>query len=148
MGFEDRLQSDLKQALRAHDEHRKAVIRLALAAIKNAEIAQGSKLDDASAAAVLQREANQRRDAITELKAANRLDLLAKDEEELAILEEYLPKLLSREEIVAEARQIMAEVGATGMGQMGSVMRELMSRLKGRVDGRVANEVVRELLSG
>jgi len=148
MGLEDRLQGDLSEALRARDEHRKAVIRLALAAIKNAEIAQGSKLDDASVAAVLQREASQRRDAIAELKTANRLDLLAKDEEELVILEEYLPKLLSREEIVAEARQIMAEVGATGMGQMGSVMRELMSRLKGRVDGRVANEVVRELLSG
>jgi uncharacterized protein YqeY len=148
MGLEDRLQGDLREALRARDEHRKAVIRLALAAIKNAEIAQGSKLDDASVAAVLQREASQRRDAIAELKTANRLDLLAKDEEELVILEEYLPKLLSREEIVAEARQIMAEVGATGMGQMGSVMRELMSRLKGRVDGRVANEVVRELLSG
>ena len=148
MGLEDRLQGDLREALRARDEHRKAVIRLALAAIKNAEIAQGSKLDDASVAAVLQREAIQRRDAIAELKTANRLDLLAKDEEELVILEEYLPKLLSREEIVAEARQIMAEVGATGMGQMGSVMRELMSRLKGRVDGRVANEVVRELLSG
>jgi uncharacterized protein YqeY len=148
MGLEDRLQGDLREALRARDEHRKAVIRLALAAIKNAEIAQGSKLDDASVAAVLQREASQRRDAIAELKTANRLDLLAKDEEELVILEEYLPKLLSREEIVAEARQIMAEVGATGMGQMGSVVRELMSRLKGRVDGRVANEVVRELLSG
>jgi len=148
MGLEDRLQGDLREALRARDEHRKAVIRLALAAIKNAEIAQGSKLDDASVAAVLQREAIQRRDAIAELKTANRLDLLAKDEEELVILEEYLPKLLSREEIVAEARQIMAEVGATGMGQMGSVMRELMSRLKGRVDGRVANEVVRELLCG
>ncbi len=148
MGLEDRLQGDLKEALRARDEHRKAVIRLALAAIKNAEIAQGSNFDDASVAAVLQKEANQRRDAIAELKTANRPDLLAKDEVELAILEEYLPKLLSREEIVAETRQIMAEVGATGMGQMGSVMRELMSKFKGRVDGRVANEVVRELLSG
>ncbi len=142
------MQGDLKEALRARDEHRKAVIRLALAAIKNAEIAQGSNFDDASVAAVLQKEANQRRDAIAELKTANRPDLLAKDEVELAILEEYLPKLLSREEIVAETRQIMAEVGATGMGQMGSVMRELMSKFKGRVDGRVANEVVRELLSG
>jgi uncharacterized protein YqeY len=148
MGLEDRLQGDLKEALRARDEHRKAVIRLALAAIKNAEIAQGSNFDDASVAAVLQKEANQRRDAIAELKTANRPDLLAKEELELAILEEYLPKLLSREEIVAETRQIMAEVGATGMGQMGSVMRELMSKFKGRVDGRVANEVVRELLSG
>jgi uncharacterized protein YqeY len=72
---------------------------------------------------------------------------LAKEETELAILEEYLPKLLSRDEIVAEARQVVAELGATGMGQMGPVMGALMSKLKGRVDGRLANEVVRELLS-
>ncbi|MBN1810553.1 MAG: GatB/YqeY domain-containing protein, partial [Anaerolineae bacterium] len=70
------------------------------------------------------------------------------DEAELAILEEYLPKLLSREEIVQEARQVIAEVGATGMAQMGAVMRDLMPKLKGRADGRLVNEVVRELLSG
>ena len=70
------------------------------------------------------------------------------EEAELAILETYLPKLLSREEIAKEARQVIAETGATGMGQMGPVMGQLMSKLKGRADGRVVNAVVRELLSG
>jgi len=82
------------------------------------------------------------------LQQTNRPDLLAEEEAELAILEEYLPKLLSREEIAEEARLVIAEVGATGMGQMGPVMRQLMSKLRGRADGRIVNEVVRELLSG
>lgn len=82
------------------------------------------------------------------MQQTNRPDLLAEEEAELAILEEYLPKLLSREEIAEEARLVIAEVGATGMGQMGPVMRQLMSKLRGRADGRIVNEVVRELLSG
>jgi uncharacterized protein YqeY len=148
MGLKERLQSDLKEALRARDEPRKLVIRMALTAITNAEVAQGGELDDAGVAAVLQKQARQWQDAIAELHQADRPDILAKEEAELAILEEYLPKLLSREEIVQEARQVVAEVGATGMGQMGAVMRELMSKLKGRADGRLVNEVVCELLSG
>jgi len=143
-----KLQEDLKQALRARDKRCKSVIRMALAAIVNAEVEHGGELDDASVTAVLQKQAHQRRDAIAELQQANRPDLLAAEEAELAILEEYLPRLLSREEIVDEARQVIAEVGATGMGQMGPVMRQLMSKLKGRADGRVVNKVVRELLSG
>jgi uncharacterized protein YqeY len=148
MGLKERLQNDLKEALRARDGPRKSVIRVALTAITNAEVAQGGDLDDAGVAAVLQKQARQRHDTIAELRQADRPDLLAKEEAELAILEEYLPKLLSREEIIQEARQVIDEVGATGMAQMGPVMRELMSKLKGRVDGRLANEVVRELLSG
>jgi hypothetical protein len=74
--------------------------------------------------------------------------LLADEEAELAILEAYLPSLLSRQDITEEARQVIAEVGATGMGQLGLVMRQLMPKLKGRADGRSVNEVVRELLSG
>jgi uncharacterized protein YqeY len=81
------------------------------------------------------------------LQQVNRLENLAKEKTELAILEEYLPKLLSREEIAQEVSQIIAEVGATGMGQMGAVMRQLMPKLKGRADGRIVNQVVRELLA-
>jgi uncharacterized protein YqeY len=147
MGLKERLQNDLKEALRARDEPRKLVIRMALAAITNAEVAQGGDLDDAGVAAVLQKQVRQRQDTIAELRQADRPDMLARDEAELAILEEYLPKLLSREEIAQEARQVMSEAGATGMAQMGAVMRELMPRLKGRADGRLVNEVVRELLS-
>lgn len=148
MSLKERLQGDLKEALRARDERRKSVIRVALTAITHAEVAQGGDLDDPGVAAVLQKEARQRQDTIAELRQTDRSDLLAKEEAELAILEEYLPKLLSRDEIAEEARQVIAGVGATGMEQIGPVMREMMSRLKGRVDGRLVNEVVRELLSG
>ncbi len=148
MGLKQRLQKDLKEALRARDEHRKSVIRMALAAIVNAEIEQGGELDDEGVVAVLQKQARRRRDTIAELRQVDRPDLLAKEQAQLAILEEYLPKLLSRKAIIEQARLVIAELEATGMGQMGPVMRQLMAELKGRADGRVVSEVVRELLSG
>jgi hypothetical protein len=150
MSLKQQLQEDLKEALRARDGRRKAVIRMALAEIVNAEIEleHNEELTDADVIAVLQKQARQRRDAISELRQANRPDLLAEEEAQLVILEGYLPSLLSREEVAEEARQVIAEVGAVGMGQMGPVMRRLMSELKGRADGRVVNAVVRELLSG
>ena len=148
MSLKQQLQEHLKEALRARDGRRKSVIRMAMAAIVNAEVEHGSDLDDADVVAILRKDARQRQDAIAELRQASRPDLLAQEVAELAILEEYLPKLLSREEIAKEARQVIAEVGATGMGQMGPVMRQVMSKLKGRADGRVVNQVVRELLSG
>ena len=148
MGLKQQLQENLKAALRARDEHRKSVIRMALAEIINAEVEHGGELDDAGVVAVLQEEARRRRDTIAELQQANRPEMLDKEETELAILKEYLPRLLSREEIAEEARQVIVEVGATGMGQMRSVMRQLMPKLKGRADGRIVNQVVRELLAG
>jgi uncharacterized protein YqeY len=147
MGLKDRLQNDLKDAMRARDERRKAVIRMSLTAIGYAEVEAGGDLEEADVAAVLQKEARQRRETLEELKEAGRLEQVAKDEEELAILEGYLPKMMTREEIAEQTRKVIAETGATGMGQMGAVMREMMARLKGRADGRVVNEVVRELLS-
>jgi uncharacterized protein YqeY len=148
MNLKQQLQKDLKDALRARDERRKSVIRLALAAIVNAEVEKGGELDDDDMIPILQKEARRRQDAIVELRQVDRPEMLAKEETELAILEGYLPQLLSREEIAEEARQVVAEIGATGMGQMGPVMRQLMSRLRGRADGRVVNQVVRELLAG
>jgi uncharacterized protein YqeY len=148
MGLKRQLQENLKDALRARDERRKSVIRMALAAIVNAEVEHGGELDDAGVTVVLRGEARRRRDTIAELRQADRPEMLAKEEMELAILEEYLPKLLSREEIAEEARQVVAEVGATGMKQMGAVMRQLMPKLKGCADGRIVNQVVRELLAG
>jgi uncharacterized protein YqeY len=148
MGLKQQLQGDLKDALRARDERRKSVIRLALSAIVNAEVEKGGELGNDDVIAVLQKEARRRQDTIVELRQAGRPEMLAKEEMELAILERYLPQLLSREEITEEARQVVAEVGATGMGQMGPVMHQLMSKLRGRADGRVVNEVVRELLAG
>ncbi len=147
MALKEKLQQDLKSALRARDERRKSVIRLSLAAITNAEVRTG-ELDDTEVVAVLQTQANRRRDTIAELKEFERNDLLAEEEAELAILEEYLPDLLSREEITEEARKVIEAVGAAGPKQMGIVMGQLMPQLKGRADGRLVNEVVRELLAG
>jgi len=148
VSLKQQLQEDLKEALRARDRCRKSVIRMALAAIVNAEVEHGGELDDAGVIAVLRKGARRRRDTIAELRQASRPELLAEEEAELAILEGYLPRLLSREEIAGEARQVISEVGATRMGEMGPVMRQLMSKLKDRADGHVVSEVVRELLAG
>jgi uncharacterized protein YqeY len=152
MGLKERLQDDLKEALRAGDEPRKRVIRMALAAITNAEIEHAlqsgeSKLDERDVLALLQKQAKQRSETIEELEAVDRPDLLSVEREELAILEGYLPELLSRQEIVEEARYVIEEIGASGMRDMGPVMGQLMSKLKGRADGHVVNQVVRELLT-
>jgi uncharacterized protein YqeY len=152
MSLKEQLQGDLKAALRAGDETRKRVIRMALAEITNAEIDQAlqsdaAELDTNDVVAVLQRQAKQRRETIEELEEVDRPDLLSVEKEELAILERYLPEQLGREEIVGEARQVIEEIGATGMRDLGPVMGRLMSKLRGRADGHVVNEVVRELLT-
>lgn len=148
MGLKARLQEDLKEALRSRDERRKSVIRMCLTAIQLAEVERGGELDEPSLVAVLQKEVKRRQETIEELRGTPRTDRLADEEAELAILESYLPRMLTREEIAAEARQVIAQVGATGLKDMGAVMQTLMPRMKGRADGRLVNEVVRELLSG
>ncbi|NLE45012.1 MAG: GatB/YqeY domain-containing protein [Chloroflexi bacterium] len=145
--MKQQLQTDLKSALRSHDEHAKSVIRLALAAIVNAEVERRGELDEGDILAVLQKEVQIRQETINELRDVGRPDLLVKEELELSILEKYIPESLTRTEIVDVARQVISEVGATGTGDLGLVMRILMPRVKGRADGRVVNEVVRELLS-
>lgn len=148
MGLKSRLQKDLREALRARDERRKAVIRMSLSAVQLAEVDHGGDLDEPSMVAVLQKEARRRQETIEELEGAGRPDRLADEEAELAILEEYLPQMLTREEIAAEARAVIAQAAASGSKDLGAVMKVLMPQMKGRADGRLVNEVVRELLSG
>ncbi len=147
MGIKARLQEDLKAALRARDERRKAVIRMGLACIQLEEAAQGGELDEAAVVAALQREIKRRKETIEELRGANRPERLAEEEAELAILQSYLPQMMSRDEIVSAAQAVIERVEASGPGDLGAVMRELMPQLKGRADGRLVNEVVREILS-
>ena len=146
--MQDRLFTDLKQAMKKGDKMRQSVIRLARAEIQNAEKAKGKPLDDPGVIEIISKEAKKRRESITEFRKADRQDLLAQEEAELAILLEYLPPQMSREEIVAAARNVIEELGAQGPGDKGRVMGKLMPQLKGRAEGSLASEVVSELLAG
>jgi len=137
---------DLKQALKGGDKLRRSVIRLVMAAIKNTEIARQATLVDADILGILAKEVRQRRESIDAFRLGNRQDLVAEEEAELAILQQYLPQPMSREEIVAAARQVIEEMGAQGLGDKGKVMPKLIAQLKGKADGREINEVVTELL--
>jgi uncharacterized protein YqeY len=147
MTLKERLQNDLKRAMRERDEVRKRTLRLALAAIKNKEIEVQGELNDADVAAILQKEAKQRHETLEELGRVERPELAASEQAELEVLQEYLPKQLGRDEIADLARQVIAELDAQGPRQMGQVMGALMLQLKGQADGKLVNQVVRELLS-
>ncbi len=147
MSLKDKLAADLKAALLDRDEPRKIAIRMTLAAIKTSEIEKRSELDDAAVLTQIAKQAKQRRESIDAYKKAERQDLVAQEESELAVLQAYLPKQLSREEIALAAREVIAEVGASGPGDKGKVMSVLIKRLAGRAEGREINEVVTEILA-
>jgi len=145
--LQEKLVADLKGAMKSGDKTRLEVLRLLRAGIKNAEIAQQKSLEDSDILGLIVKEAKQRRESIAEFRKADRQDLVGKEESELAILLEYLPEQISRDEIIAAARQVIEEVGARGPGDKGKVMQKLIPQLKGKAEGRDINEVVIELLS-
>ena len=145
--LKEKLSNDLKQAMRGGDTLRRSVLRLVVSAVKNAEIARQSALEDSDILGIIAKEARQRQESIEAFKQGNRQDLLDKEEAEMVVLQEYLPQQITRDEIVAEARRIIEEVGAQGPGDKGKVMPKLIAELKGKADGREINAVVTELLS-
>lgn len=145
--LQQKLTDDLKRAMKGGDRVRTSVIRLTMAAIKNAEIARQAGLNDGDILGIIAKQVKQRQESIESFKQGNRPDLVAQEEAEMAILNEYLPQQMSREEVIAEARRVIAELGAAGPGDKGKVMPQLIAQLKGRADGRVINEVVTGLLS-
>jgi hypothetical protein len=146
-GLKQKLADDLKQAMRQGDKVRRSVIRLVMAAINNAEIARQATLEDADIYGVIAKEIRQRKESIDAFKLGKRPDLVAQEEAEMAVLQGYLPQQMTREEIIAEAGRVIAEVGARGLSDKGKVMPKLIAQLKGKADGRLINEVVTELLS-
>ncbi|MFH0914445.1 MAG: GatB/YqeY domain-containing protein [Chloroflexota bacterium] len=146
--LKQKLMEDLKQAMREGDKVRISTIRLLSSAIKNAEIARHpTPLTEGDILGVIAKEMRQRQESIAAFKQGNRPELVAQEEAELAVLQKYMPQQLTREEVVAEARKVIAEVGARGPQDKGKVMPRLMAQLKGRADGREINAVVTELLS-
>ena len=146
VGLRQKLLDDLKQAMKGGDKVRRSVIRLVMAAIINAEIAKQTDLDDTGILGIIAKEVRQRRESIEAFKLGNRPDLVAQEEVELAILNEYLPRQMTREEIIVAARQVIEGIGAQGPGDKRKVMPQLIAQLKGSADGREINAVVTELL--
>lgn len=144
--LKDKLNNDLKQALKSGDTTKRNVIRLVLAAVNNAEIAKQAKLTDGDILGVFQKEVRQRQESITAFKQGNRPDLVAIEEAEMAVLQTYLPQQASRDEILAAAKRIVEETGARGPADKGKVMPKLIAEFKGKADGRDINAVVSELL--
>lgn len=147
MNTKEKLENDMKDAMRNKDEARKRTLRMALSEIKLAEIDKGEALDEAGVIAIIQKEVKSRREAIADAERASRPDLVAEANTEIAILETYLPQQLTSEELDALAQEAVDETGATSMREMGQVMKVLMPRLEGRATGQEASQAVRKLLS-
>jgi uncharacterized protein YqeY len=142
--LKNRVQADLNEARRRRDKDRTLVLSTLLSELKNREIDSGGEIDDAAAIQVFSKAIKQRRDAAEQMRAGGREELAANEEAQVAVLQEYLPKELSEDEVRSMVRAIVAE----GAGNMGAVMGRLMPRLAGRFDGKAANRIVKEELEG
>lgn len=149
MTLEERLDSDLKEAIRSGDSVRKLAIRAAKTALTEAKVSgtEQRALSDDDMLRIIRRQVKQRRDSISEFAKGGRTDLIAQEEAEIAILEQYLPAQLDEAEIRARAQAIITELGAKDPKAMGPVMKRLTADLQGQADGALVSRVVRELLT-
>lgn len=146
MNLQTQLRDALTEALKSGDTQRKTTLRMALAAIKNAEVEARGELEEAKVLSLLQKEVKSRQETIEGAQQAKRPDLIAKAETEIGILNEFLPEPLTEEELKALVKEVIQEAGAESMAEVGRVMGLLMPRISGKADGKEANQIVRELL--
>lgn len=149
MSLVERVQKDMVQAMKEKDAFRTSVLRMIKAALKNKEIDKRGPLTDADGVQVLQSLAKQRTESVRQFEAGGRVDLAQKEDREKQIIEAYLPKPISEEEIEGVLSQVIRDLGAGGMKDMGDVMKETMARLRGTgqtVDGKVVQARVRARL--
>ena len=150
MTLHERVDSDLKEAMRAKDSAKVGVLRMLKSALKYAAIAKSgaeADLSDAEAVQVIRKQAKQRHDSIESFEKGGRAELAEKEKEELAILTSYLPQAISADELAKVVRQTIAETGATSKGQMGIVMKALQAKVGGRADGKTLSAEVQKQLS-
>jgi uncharacterized protein YqeY len=147
MTLKERLQEDLKTAMKSKDALKLSVIRLAKAAIMNLEIARGHELSDPEVIEVLAKEAKQRVDSIPDYEKAGRNDIIESLRNEIRIVQEYLPAQLSEAELRKLIQEVITGVGATSKKEINKVMPVLMPQVKGRADGKLVNQIVNSFLS-
>ena len=147
MSIKDTLTNDMKEAMKAKEKDRLAVIRMVRGAIKQIEIDSKKELDDEAVIGVISKEVKMRKDSVEEFKKGGREDLVAKTEAEIAVLMPYLPQQLSEDEIRSLVQAAVEQVGASSPKDMGKVMGVLMPKVKGRADGQLVNTIVKEALN-
>ena len=148
MALREKLDEDLKSAMRAKDSLRMNTVRALKSAVKYREIELMKPLDDAGILGVMATEIKRRRDSVEQYRAGNRADLADKEEAEIQILQEFLPQQLSPAEVEAKVAEVIARVGAQGPKDMGAVMKALLPEVQGRADGKVVSELVKQRLAG
>lgn len=147
MSLKEILQQDWKDALKAKNKLKASTISMAKAAILQVEKSGTSDIDEEQIVLILSKEVKQRREALEEFEKANRQDLVQQAKEEIEILQQYLPKQLSQDEVLEIIRQASIEVGANSMKDMGKLMSIVVSKTKGRADGKIVSMLVKEYLS-
>ena len=148
MSKKSELEQALKEAMRANDAVRKSVLRVALTALKEAEVQKQAELDDAAVLGILQKELKSRHEALEEAEKAARKDLVENAKAEIKILEGFLPQALSPQELEAIVQAAIAEAGATSPADMGKVMKVVLPQVQGRADGGQVSQLVRIKLQG
>lgn len=146
MSLRERLGEELKRAMKARDEVALSAVRLVRSSIKNREIEVRHELDEQEIVEVISSLAKQRRESIRLFGEAGRTDLVEKEEKELALLLEFLPQQLTRDELETLVARVIAESGAQGLRDMGKVMKSLMPHVTGRADGSLVSAIVKERL--
>jgi uncharacterized protein YqeY len=146
MDLKTQINDSVKEAMKAGDEVRKRTLRMVLAAIKQTEVDKRTELDDTAVISILQKEIKNRREALEEAHKANRSDLAAENEAEIAVLETFLPKAMPAEELRSLVQAAIAETGAASMTDMGKVMKVVMPRVAGRAPNDMISAMVRETL--
>lgn len=147
MTLQERIESAMRDAMRARDQRRTLTLRMAMAAIQNRRIELRRDLSDDDVAELLNKQAKQRRESLQIFRDAGRESMAANEEAELAIITEFLPQQLGADELEQLVRDAIAETGASGPADMGKVMGRVAPATKGRADGRALSELVRRLLT-
>jgi uncharacterized protein YqeY len=147
MTLQDRIETAMRDSMRARDERRTQTLRMAMSAAHNREIELGRSLADEDYVEILGRQVKQRRESIEAFRAGGREAMAINEEAEVAILAEFLPEPMSAEELEALVHAAIADTGASGLGDLGKVMGRVVPQTKGRADGKAVSELVRRLLS-
>ena len=148
MSLKDQITEDMKTAMRAKDSERLGTIRLLLAACKQREVDERIVLDDAAVVAIVDKLIKQRKDSIEAFTKAQRMDLADKETAEMTVLQAYLPQRMSADEVLVAVKAIVAEIGASGPGDMGKVMGVVKTRLAGKAEMSAVSSAVKAALSG